>query len=96
MNDDKNNITFLDNECHPCTPSGFAVEHMRNINKILNCSPETTSTNGWDTCEIVNEENLARIPSKSPEAIKSSIQISIPKIDKNVKNLFLLFINKIE
>ena len=54
--DDKNNITFLDNEGHPCTPSGFAVEHMRNINKILNCSPETTSTNGWDTCEIVNEE----------------------------------------
>ena len=35
-------------------------------------------------CEIVNEENLARIPSKSPEAIKSSIQISIPKIDKNI------------
>ena len=35
-------------------------------------------------CEIVNEENVARIPSKSPEAIKSSIQISIPKIDKNI------------
>jgi len=34
-------------------------------------------------CEIVNEENIARIPSKSPEAIKSSIQISVPKIDKN-------------
>jgi hypothetical protein len=35
-------------------------------------------------CEIVNEENVARIPSKSPEAIKSSIQISVPKIDKNI------------
>jgi hypothetical protein len=35
-------------------------------------------------CEIVNEENVARIPSKSPEAIKSSVQISIPKIDKNI------------
>ena len=35
-------------------------------------------------CEIVNEENVARIPSKSPEAIKSSIQISIPKFDKNI------------
>lgn len=72
--DDKNNITFLDNVGHHCTPSGFAVEHMRNINKILNCSPETTSTNGWDTCEIVNEEGewvklaTIRLPKSDDDA----------------------------
>lgn len=54
--DDKNNKTFLDNEGHHCTPSGFALKHKNNINKILNCSLDNPTVDGWDRCLIVNEK----------------------------------------
>lgn len=53
--DDKANITILRGEVSYHSPSGFAQAHIKHSIDIQNISPKTR-VNGWDTCEIVNEE----------------------------------------